>query len=190
MAQHIPPESIEKHIEEVWQNADCIYTKEEIDAATDQMAERITQDFKGKNPLIVCIMNGGLPFTAQIMLRLPFVLQQDYLHVTRYKNKTKGSDLEWIAKPQTPVTGRHVLLVDDILDEGQTLVSAQAFMEENKVASVSTLVLVEKKHERKVKPGLTADYVTLQTDDRYLFGYGMDYLGYLRNAPGVYAVVD
>jgi hypoxanthine phosphoribosyltransferase len=85
------------------------------------------------------------------------------------------------------VRGRQVLVVDDILDEGVTLAAIMDFLRGQGAARVRSAVLVEKLHERK--SGLRhADFVGLQVEDRYVFGYGMDYKGYLRNAPGIYAV--
>jgi hypoxanthine phosphoribosyltransferase len=82
--------------------------------------------------------------------------------------------------------GRNVLIVDDILDEGITLQELIKYCEQEGVSSVHTAVLVNKLHDRKHLD--TADYIGLTVEDRYVFGYGMDYKGYLRNVPGIYAV--
>lgn len=166
--------------------AECCYTKAQIETAIDQMAAAITADLGGKNPLLLCVMTGGLIITGDLLLRLDFPLQYDYIHASRYAGKTRGSTLNWISKPHLPLKGRHVLIVDDILDEGITLKELIAYCEQEQVASARTAVLVSKLHERKHMD--TADYVGLTVEDRYVFGYGMDYKGYLRNVPGIYAV--
>lgn len=171
---------------QVLQQADCCYTKKQIEAAIDKMAEQITADLGDKNPLLLCVMTGGLITTGDLLLRLDFPLHYDYIHATRYGEKTRGSTLNWITRPHTPLRDRHVLIVDDILDEGITLKELVAYCKEEKVSSVRTAVLVNKQHQRKHIEN--ADYEGLTVEDRYVFGYGMDYKGYLRNVPGIYAV--
>jgi hypoxanthine phosphoribosyltransferase len=171
---------------EVLGKADCCYTKKQIETAIDSMAEAITVDLGDKNPLLLCVMSGGLIITGDLLLRLDFPLQYDYIHASRYAGKTRGSELNWVAKPHVPIKDRHVLIVDDILDEGITLKELVAYCEKEQVSSVRTAVLVSKLHNRKHFPD--ADYAGLTVEDRYVFGYGMDYKGYLRNVPGIYAV--
>lgn len=171
---------------QVLENADCCYTKSQIEQAIDQMASAITADLGNKNPLLLCVMTGGLIITGDLLLRLDFPLQYDYIHATRYAGNTRGSTLNWVSKPHSSLKGRHVLIVDDILDEGITLKELVDYCEQQGVESVRTAVLVNKLHERKsIK---TADYEGLTVEDRYVFGYGMDYKGFLRNVPGIYAV--
>lgn len=173
---------------QILEQADCCYTKAQIETAIDQMASAITADLGDKNPLLLCVMTGGLIITGDLLLRLDFPLQYDYIHATRYAGKTRGSTLNWISRPHTPLKGRHVLIVDDILDEGITLMELVDYCRQEEVASVQTAVLVNKVHERKsIKK---ADYEGLNVEDRYVFGYGMDYKGFLRNVPGIYAVKD
>ena len=167
-------------------NADCCYTRQQIEQAIDQMAQQITRQLGDKNPLLLCVMTGGLIITGDLLLRLDFPLHYDYIHATRYAGKTRGSELNWITRPHTSLNGRHVLIVDDILDEGITLKELIKFCEAENVSSVSTAVLVNKIHDRKHLD--TADFIGLTVEDRYVFGYGMDYKGYLRNVPGIYAV--
>ncbi len=96
--------------------------------------------------------------------------------------------MDWRVMPVTDMRGRTVLLLDDILDEGVTLDALARYCREQGAAEVLLGVLVEKLHLRKVRPGMRADFSGLDVGDRFLFGYGMDYKGYWRNAPGIYAV--
>ena len=171
---------------EVLATAHCCYNKVEIEHAIDQMAKEITEQLGELEPLLLCVMNGGLIITGDLLLRLDFPLDYDYIHATRYAGKTRGSELNWVSRPHKPLTGRHVLIVDDILDEGITLQELVKFCEQQGVSSVRTAVLVNKLHDRKHLD--TADFIGLTVEDRYVFGYGMDYKGYLRNVPGIYAV--
>ncbi|QEA39833.1 hypoxanthine-guanine phosphoribosyltransferase [Pistricoccus aurantiacus] len=167
--------------------ADCLISQKEVEHALDRMAEQITEDFGDKLPVIYCVMNGGLITTGHLLTRLGFPLEVDYLHATRYRGKTRGGELFWRVSPEIPMAGRHVIIVDDILDEGSTLAAILQYCQEAGAASISTAVLVDKRHDRKAVPGLKADYCSLEVVDRYVFGFGMDYQGYWRNAPGIFA---
>ncbi len=175
-----------EHIKQVRAEADCLASVDQAELALEHMAAAITSKHKNNNPLIICVMNGGLVVTGCLMSRLDFPLEQDYLHATRYRGETQGGELNWLVEPQHPLKDRHVLIVDDILDEGYTLAAIVKHCQDSGAISVETAVLVEKVHNRK--QGIRADYVGLEIEDRYLFGYGMDYKGYLRNAPGIFAV--
>ncbi len=176
----------QKHIQQVRAEADCLFTAEQVNVVLNNMAEKISAKHHDNNPLVLCVMNGGLIVTGELLLRLDFPLEQDYLHATRYRGETQGGELKWLAKPGNSLKDRHVLVIDDILDEGHTLAAIVAYCQQAGARSVETVVLVEKRHNRK--QGIKADYIGLEVEDRYLFGYGMDYKGYLRNAAGIYAV--
>lgn len=176
----------QEHIQQVRAEADCLFTAEQVEAALDEMAGKISDKHRDNNPLVLCVMNGGLIVTGELLLRLDFPLEQDYLHATRYRGETQGGELKWLAEPQHSLQDRHVLVVDDILDEGYTLAAIAEHCRQAGARSVETVALVEKRHDRK--HGIQADYIGLEVEDRYLFGYGMDYKGYLRNAAGIFAV--
>nr|WP_052365023.1 hypoxanthine-guanine phosphoribosyltransferase [Halotalea alkalilenta] len=167
--------------------ADCLVTLDEIEHALDQMAAEIGERLGDELPLFFCIMNGGLITTGHLLTRLGFPLEIDYMHATRYRGGLRGGELFWRVSPERPMVGRHVVIVDDILDEGATLAAIINHCEKAGAASVSTAVLVEKRHDRKAVPGLRADFCGLEVEDRYVFGFGMDYQGYWRNAPGIFA---
>ncbi len=152
------------------------------------MAVRITQALQDKNPLLVCLMNGGVVPFGKLLPRLQFPLQVDYVHATRYRQRLTGGDLHWLAGPFVPARQRTVLLVDDILDEGATLAAIERRYQAEGAAAIYKAVLVSKDRRRSVP--VEADFVGLEIPDRYVFGYGMDYQGYLRNAAGIYAVAE
>jgi hypoxanthine phosphoribosyltransferase len=172
---------------EVFESADCCYTRSQVQATIERLAQVITQDYQDKNPLLLCVMNGGLIFTGELLLKLSFPLQYDYIHATRYTGQTRGGELHWIAESGIPLKDRHILIVDDINDEGITLAAIVEHCKTQNPLSVKTVVLVDKQHERKE---IKADYQGLSVEDRYVFGYGMDYKDYWRNAPGIFAVKD
>lgn len=175
-------------IREVYARADRIYSKHDIEAAYDRMAAQITARLSDSNPLVLCVMVGGLIPAGQLLPRLDFPLQIDYLHATRYQGKTQGGQLHWIVRPTYSLQDRVVLLIDDILDEGVTLKALCEACAEAGAREVLTAVLLDKVHERK--SGLVATFKGLDVEDRYVFGCGMDYQGYLRNVPGIYAIAE
>jgi hypoxanthine phosphoribosyltransferase len=172
----------------VLEEADCLADRATVEAALDRMADAITASIGKKNPMVFCVMNGGLIVTGQLLTRLAFPLELGYLHATRYGHQTSGGDLEWKALFQADVEDRTVLLVDDILDEGVTLKALADECMKRGAKKVLTAVLVNKQHERKVMPGYCADFTGLELPDRFVFGYGLDYEDMWRNAPGIYAV--
>lgn len=178
-----------KDMEEIRQKADCLRSAEEVDAALSKMAQDITERLDGRNPVAFCVMNGGLFVTGKLVDKLPFALELDYLHATRYGVETCGGALQWKMKPERTLEGRTVLLVDDILDEGVTLAELIRYCKEQGAAEVFTAVLVDKLHDRKAS-GVKADFVGLEVEDRFLFGCGMDIGGYWRNLPALYAMKE
>lgn len=168
--------------------ADLLVRESEVIAAIHRMAVEITEQLKESNPVVLCVMNGGLIFTGQLLTRLVFPMEVDYVHATRYGHETNGATLHWTVRPQLDLKGRTVLLLDDILDEGITLAAIADYCRHQGATEVRMAVLVEKLHLRKVTPGMRADFTGIEVGDRFLFGYGLDYKGYWRNAPGIYAV--
>lgn len=167
--------------------AEQLWTPSQIDAALDAMAVELNDLYKGQLPLLLCVMNGGLVTTGHLTTRLGFFPEISYLHVSRYRGETSGGALEWRVEPLVSVKGRDVILVDDIFDEGYTLAAIDRYCRDQGALSVRTVVLVEKRHDRKVE-GFAPSLVGLTVDDRYVVGFGMDYQEYFRNLPGIYAL--
>jgi hypoxanthine phosphoribosyltransferase len=130
-------------------------------------------------------MNGGVVLTGKLLTRLNFPLTLDAINASRYRNQTRGGEINWIQKPRTDLKNRTVLIVDDILDEGITLRAIYEYCREQGASSIYSAVLINK-NLNHTKP-IRADFVGLEAENRYIFGYGMDYKGYLRNAAGIYA---
>lgn len=152
------------------------------------MAAAITRELAQADPLVICVMNGGLVPFGRLLPQLQFPLQIDYIHATRYGGKLSGGELQWLVSPSHSLRGRTVLLVDDILDEGTTLAGIDTRFRAEGARAVHKAVLINKQRPR-THP-VTVEFTGLTVPDRYVFGYGMDYKGYLRNAPGIYAVAE
>lgn len=174
-------------IELTWETADCLYTEQQLEQSISRMAESICRDLVAKNPVALCVMNGGLVTAGQLLPKLPFNMQLDFIHASRYREGTTGNDIEWRVRPHQKLKGRCVLVIDDILDEGVTLKEIRRYCLAAGAEEVKIAVLVKKLHHHRVVD-IQADYVAVEVPDRYVFGYGMDYKGYLRNMPGIYAV--
>ncbi len=173
----------------VMQEADCLVSGARVEQVLDVMAAEISAVYQDANPIILSVMRGGIIVCAKLLERLQFPLELDYIHATRYQEGIEGGEqIEWRALPGLDVKGRDLLLVDDILDVGVTLKAILAAPELRDAKSVRTAVLLDKQHNRKIDPNFKADFTGMMVEDRYVFGYGMDYKGYLRNAPGIYAV--
>jgi hypoxanthine phosphoribosyltransferase len=175
-------------IDDTLTNAQCLFAAEQVEAALARMATEITGRLSNTHPVVLCVMNGGLIVTGRLLPKLPFPLVAGYLHATRYGHALCGGHLDWRVRPTEDLRGRTVLLVDDILDEGATLAAIIDYCRAEGAKEVLTAVLVNKEHERKTSPGMVADFVGLNAPDRFLIGCGMDYKGYWRNAPGIFAL--
>lgn len=169
--------------------AECIHARSELDAAIARMGRDLTRALGGVRAVFLTVMNGGMFFAAPLALAIDGDLEFDYVHATRYGDATVGRELEWRRRPQAQLTGRTVILVDDILDEGYTLAGLRDFCVAAGAARVLIAVLCVKRHDRRV-PGLQADFVGVEVPDRYVFGYGLDYFGQGRNLPAIYALPE
>jgi len=176
-------------LQAVLSRANLIYSAEQVATAINTMADQLNQRLKDSQPLLLCVMNGGLVFTGHLLTRLSCFPQVDYIHATRYRNETSGSTLDWRAYPQNDLKGRTVIILDDILDEGITLKKVIDYCNAQGAKEVVSAVLVKKIHDRCVD-GLECDYVGLEVADRYVFGFGMDYKSQLRHLNGIYALSE
>jgi len=179
-------ETLRQEAEQVYAEAQLLYSAAQVEAAIDNMAIAITSELKDKNPVVLCLMIGAVIIVGKLLPRLNFPLQLEYVHATRYQGTT-GGNMQWVRSPSVALQGRTVLIVDDILDEGITMASMIEECKKAGAAEIHTAVLADKqiKKSRLLKK---ADYTGLTIPDHYVFGYGMDYKSYLRNAPGIYAV--
>ena len=166
-----------------------IHGADQVEAALTRMAREIAAELADSDPILLCVMNGGLIVTGLLAVRLQFPLQIDYLHMTRYRGATSGGEIECRVMPALDLRGRVVLVIDDILDEGNTLSAVLRYCREQGAARVLSAVLMDKQRPRP-ETLAAADFSGLRVPDRYVYGYGMDYRNYLRNADGIYAVAD
>lgn len=164
--------------------ARCVFTRTAVDAAVDRIAARLMLLLWDARPLVVCLMNGGLPFTADLLRRFHFDLELDYMHATRYRGAVAG-EVRLLRDLDRSVAGRTVLLVDDVLDEGVTLAAVQDALAKRRPKQLLSAVLVRK---RVPSAAATAEYIALEAPNEYLVGRGMDLHGAFRQLSAIYAV--
>jgi hypoxanthine phosphoribosyltransferase len=175
-------------IQTILKEAECLYSYSELNEALDRMAAEITHKLKDKNPLMLCVMTGALITTGHLATRLHFPLEMDYIHATRYRGSMRGGDLHWLVEPRKSLKDRTIIVVDDIMDGGLTLMAILDYCKQAEAKEIYTAVMVSKERTREPGVNFEPDFVGVVTEDKYLFGFGLDYEEYLRNVPGIYAV--
>ena len=168
------------------EDSDPIASGEEVQAAIRRIAAEVHGRLSGSYPLVLVVMGGAVVFAGQLLPLLRFPLDLDYIHASRYGAATRGGGIDWRVPPPEGVGGRTVLVVDDILDGGETLRAIRDRLMELRAERVLSAVLVEKELTRP-KP-IAADFVGLRIPDRFVFGCGMDAKGYWRNLPEIRAL--
>lgn len=168
--------------------ADLVCSAATVSNAVAQLAREITDVLADRFPLVLCVMKGGVFFAGQLLPLLRFPLEFDYLDVTRYGDATCGGEIRWKVAPGTTILSRTVLVLDDILDEGQTLAAIRDLLAASGAERVYCAALAEKETGR-AKP-IQADFVGVKLPNRYVFGCGMDVSGAWRNLPEIYALKE
>ncbi|CAN7653168.1 hypoxanthine-guanine phosphoribosyltransferase [Pseudoduganella sp. LjRoot289] len=171
-------------------NAEEIFDQEAVQASVARMADELNERFDRPEdqafPLVLGVMGGAVVFTGNLLPQLTFPLEFDYIHVSRYGDEDKGGAVVWKVIPRSNVVGRTVIVLDDILDEGETLAHVKQRLLDMGAAEVILAVFADK-NIGKVKP-VTADIVGITIPNRFVVGYGMDAYGYWRNLPGLWAI--
>jgi hypoxanthine phosphoribosyltransferase len=178
-----------QELQEVKENSDLIFSASQINTAVESMGLELETKIKNKNAILICVMNGGIIMTSDLLRCMDCDVRLDYLQVARYREKTVGGSLHWLKEPQLSLEDQTVVLVDDIYDEGYTMEELVSYCRKHGAKEVITAVLLLK---RKSAPqvDLKPDIYGLEVTDRYVYGYGMDYKGYLRNVPAIYAISE
>lgn len=174
---------------QVHDTADCLFDEESVESGISALAEKVAADNGDNFPLVLCVMNGGLYLTGQLLRHWNFPLTVDYVHATRYRLATLGKDVLWKAYPQNEIKGRHVLIIDDIFDQGYTLEEVHSYCLKHGALSCQSVFLIRKTHQRK-KAEIQPDYVGLECGDVYVYGAGMDLNSHFRNLSSIFAIPE
>jgi hypoxanthine phosphoribosyltransferase len=176
------------HARRILQQAELLYSAEQVQDALHRVAGKINAELADAHPLVLSVMGGAVVFSGQLLPLLDFLLDFDYVHVTRYRDERQGGEMHWKVEPRENVRGRVVLLLDDILDEGHTLSALHERVLALGADKCYSAVFADKQNGRK-KP-IRADFVGMELPNRFVFGYGMDIEGAWRNLPAIYAVKE
>ena len=160
-----------------------LISRESIAHRVRTLARQIEQDFAGRDLVIVALLNGTVVFLADLLRRLSMPLRLDFIGVSSYGGGTESSELVFTKELRLDVSGRDVLLVDDILDTGQTLFRVRAKLRRLRPRQIKICVLLDKPSRREEK--ITADYVGFTIPNHFVVGYGLDYAERYRNLPFV-----
>jgi hypoxanthine phosphoribosyltransferase len=172
------------------EHAEEIVPPEQVQAAVRHVADRLNERFDNPDeeafPLVLGVMGGAVVFTGNLLPQLTFPLEFDYIHVTRYGDDDRGGKVVWKVVPRQNVKGRTIIVVDDILDEGETLAHVKQRLLDMGAAEVIITVFADKDLGRS-KP-VQPDLVGLTIPNRFVVGFGMDVYGYWRNLPGLWTI--
>ncbi|MFT6371879.1 MAG: hypoxanthine phosphoribosyltransferase [Gammaproteobacteria bacterium] len=171
----------------IHQGAELLFDQSSVEIAIVDLASIVANQCKDDFPLVLCVMNGGLYLTGQLLRHWDFPLTVDYVHATRYRLATLGNDVLWKAYPQNELKGRNIIIVDDIFDQGYTLEEIQSYCVKQEAKSITSVFLIRKTHDRK-KADIDPDYVGLECADCYVYGVGMDLNSHFRNLSSIYRV--
>jgi len=169
-------------------NAEEIFDAAAVQNAVGNVARTLNERFGHDDefPLVLGVMGGAVVFTGHLLPQLTFPLEFDYIHVSRYGDEDRGGEVVWKVVPRSNVEGRTVIVVDDILDEGETLAHVKQRLLDMGAREVVIAVFADKAIG-KAKP-IHPDIVGLTIPNRFVVGFGMDAYGYWRNLPGLWAL--
>jgi hypoxanthine phosphoribosyltransferase len=171
---------------QILESAELIHSAAAVDAAITRVAAEIGSRLKDQFPLVLSVMGGAVVFTGRVLPLLNFPLDFDYIHASRYGAATSGGTVDWKVEPKGNVADRVVLVLDDILDIGDTMLAIRERVLGLGARAFYSAVLTDKK-KTAAKP-VRADFVGLSVPDRFVFGCGMDAYGVWRNLPAIYAL--
>ena len=164
--------------------AQVLITREQLQKTVAELGARISRDYAGKNPIMVSVLKGAFVFMADLVREITVPCTVDFMAVSSYGKGSKSSGQVQIIKDlDTNIEGRHVIVVEDILDSGNTLSYLLELLRARKPASVRLCTLLDKPARRKVQVDI--DYRGLEVPDEFIVGYGLDYAEQYRNFPEI-----
>lgn len=178
MIEQFDTHSLEKH-------AKCILSRDESIAKIESLAKEINATYGDEEVVLWSVLNGAMVFAGFLIPYLTMPVTVDYVHATRYNKNTPSETLHWHAKPVTSIEGKNLLICDDIFDAGFTLKAIAEYAKEQNAKSVANAVMAFKELERPYEFNMP-EFIAFNVPDEYVFGMGMDYNGYWRNAPGIW----
>lgn len=165
-----------------------LFTEEEIQILVRQLGERITKDYEGKEVVVVGMLKGGIPFMMDLIKNIKIPLTIDFMQISSFHGGRVATNLVFKKDIETNVAGKHVIIVDDIVDSARTITEVLKLFETRKVASIEVACLLDKPEGRIVE--FTPKYVCTLVPNEFVVGYGLDYNELYRNLPFVAVLKD
>lgn len=163
---------------------EILFTEETIQKRIAELGETLSRDYEGKNPLVICVLKGAVMFMSDLVRRMTIPLEMDFMAVSSYGASTQSSGVVRILKDlESSVEGRHILIVEDVIDSGLTLSYLRELLLGRKASSVKIVTLFDKPHRRTVD--IKPNYCGFLVPDQFIVGYGLDYAEKYRNLPYV-----
>lgn len=160
-----------------------LLSEEEVAGRIKEIAKEISRDYKGRPLHLICILKGGVFFTCELAKRIDLTLTMDFMSVSSYGSKTVSSGIVKIVKDlDDPIEGKDVLIVEDIIDSGNTLSYLIEVLKQRNPNSIELCTLLDKP-ERRVKKQVKVKYTCFTVPDEFIIGYGLDYDQKYRNLP-------
>jgi len=166
-----------------------LFTRDEIAATVNKLAAEIRQDYLSKNPILIAVLKGSFMFLADLIRRLDFLLEVEFIRLSSYGGGRESSgEIKVVQDIQSEVRGRHVLVIEDIIDTGLTAGFLLDYLSQKKPASLKLCALTDKPSRRKTPVNI--DYRGLTVPDKFIVGYGLDWDERFRYLPDIYVVED
>ena len=161
-----------------------LFTRAEIEAKVDKLAAKIRRDYLGKHPILICVLKGSFMFTADLIRRLNFPLEIEFVQLSSYgRGRESSGKIKVVQRLRSPIKGRDVLVIEDIVDTGITIAFLLDYLSKKKPTSLKLCALTDKPSRRKVP--ITIDYLGFTVPDKFLVGYGLDWDEKFRNLPDI-----
>lgn len=161
---------------------EVLISEEQLQARIRELGAEITRDYAGRRPELICVLKGAMIFMSDLMRSIDLNLSIDFIAVSSYgKGKTSSGEVRIIKDLDEPLEGRHIILIEDILDTGLTLSYLLNNFRSRGATSISIVTLLNKPERRKIE--VNADYVGFEIPDKFVVGYGLDFDERYRNLP-------
>jgi hypoxanthine phosphoribosyltransferase len=167
--------------------SEVLFTEEQIKNAVRDLGASVSRDYRGKNPLLICILKGSSIFFTDLIREIDLPLEIDFMAISSYGPNTVSGEVRLVKDLDRSIEGRNVLIVEDIVDSGRTLAYLKRILCNRGAASIRIITLLDKPSRRQVP--LNVDYIGFEIPDAFVVGYGLDYNEKYRNLP-VIGVLD
>ncbi len=168
--------------------SEVLISKEEIQEICKRLGKQISEDYRGKEIVLICVLRGAIVFLADLMREIDVPCEIDFMSVSSYNGTKSSGDVKIVKDLEDSIEGKHVLVVEDIIDSGLTLSHLLELLKSRKPASLRLCACFDKPDRRKAE--VKVDYVGKQIPDKFIVGYGLDYNGQYRNLSGIYILEE